>query len=65
MGACCIGLAVVVYFLLTASTVLGIVMVGSMAILAIYLLATGARAGTVQLQRNITILLLFLTNTYF
>lgn len=65
VGAGCMGLAAVVYYLLTASTVLGFVMVGSMTALAIYLLVTGTRAGKIQLQRNIAMLLLFLANTCF
>jgi POT family proton-dependent oligopeptide transporter len=61
----CIGLAAVVYYLLTASTVLGFVMIGSMTVLSVYLLVTGKRAGKVQFQRNIAMLLLFLANTCF
>lgn len=60
-----LGLAVVVFFLLRASTVLGFVMVGSMLVMAVYLIRSGIQKGKVQLQRYIAMLLLFLANTCF
>jgi POT family proton-dependent oligopeptide transporter len=65
VGLGCLVLAVVVYFLLTASTVLGFVMVGSMLALAVYLIRSGMKKGKVQLQRYTAMLLLFLANTCF
>jgi POT family proton-dependent oligopeptide transporter len=65
VGAAAMGLAVVVYFLLNASTVLGYVMVGSMVALSIWFIFSGIQKGKVQLHRYIAMLLLFLANTCF
>lgn len=58
-------LAAICYFLLSASTVLGFILVGIMVALCIYFVVSGIRLGTVQLQRYMAMLLLFLANACF
>jgi len=65
VGLAALGIAVVVYFLLTASTVLGYLLVAIMLGLAVYFIVSGIRKGTVQLQRYIAMLLLFIANACF
>lgn len=56
----------VIYFLLSKSAVLGYVMVGLMALLALHFVLSGIRSGDrVQLHRYIAMLLLFLANCLF
>ncbi|KAA9131694.1 peptide MFS transporter [Marinihelvus fidelis] len=65
VGLAALGLAAVCYFLLSASTVLGFILVGIMAGLCVYFVVSGVRLGKVQLQRYIAMLLLFLANACF
>jgi len=65
VGLGALGLAVVVYFLLSASAILGFILVGIMLGLAVYFVISGIRKGTVQLQRYIAMLLLFVANSCF
>jgi len=66
VGAGALGLAVVVYFLLTASTVLGYLLIGIMLGLVVYFISAGIRSGNkVQMHRYIAMLLLFLANACF
>jgi POT family proton-dependent oligopeptide transporter len=65
VGAGALGLAVVVYFLLTASTVLGYILIGIMFGLCAYFITSGIRKGKVQLHRYLAMLLLFLANACF
>jgi len=65
VGAGALALAVVVYFLLTASTVLGYILIGIMIGLCAYFIISGAKKGKVQLHRYIAMLLLFLANACF
>ncbi len=59
-------MAVVVFFLLSASTVLGYLLVGTMLGLSAYFIISGIRSGDkVQLQRYIAMLILFLANACF
>jgi POT family proton-dependent oligopeptide transporter len=56
----------VIYFLLSKSALLGYVMVGLMALLALHFVLSGIRSGDrVQLHRYIAMLLLFLANCLF
>ena len=56
----------VIYFLLSKSALLGYVMVGLMALLALHFVVSGIRSGDrVQLHRYIAMLLLFLANCLF
>jgi len=55
-----------IYFLLSKSALLGYVMVGMMALLALHFVLSGIRSGDrVQLHRYIAMLLLFLANCLF
>ena len=55
-----------IYFLLSKSALLGYVMVGLMALLALHFVVSGIRSGDrVQLHRYIAMLLLFLANCLF
>jgi POT family proton-dependent oligopeptide transporter len=55
-----------IYFLLSKSALLGYVMVGMMALLALHFVVSGIRSGDrVQLHRYIAMLLLFLANCLF
>ena len=65
VGAGALGLAVVVYFLLTASAILGYILVGIMIGLAVYFIASGVKKGKVQRDRYIAMLLLFVANSCF
>lgn len=65
VGIAALALAGVVYFLLTASTVLGYILVGIMLLLVVYFVVSGAKKGKVQMQRYIAMLLLFLANACF
>ncbi len=65
VGAGALLLAAVCYFLLSASTVLGFILVGIMVGLCIYFVVSGIRLGGVQLQRYVAMLLLFLANACF
>lgn len=56
----------VIYYLLSASEVLGYILVGIMIALAIFFIASGIRSGDrVQLHRYIAMLILFLANSCF
>ncbi|HSM69868.1 MAG TPA: oligopeptide:H+ symporter, partial [Xanthomonadales bacterium] len=65
VGAAAMALAFVVYFLLTASTVLGYLLVGIMIALCVYFVMSGFKKGKVQLHRYIAMLILFLANACF
>ena len=55
-----------IYFLLSKSALLGYVMIGLMALLALHFVSSGIRSGDrVQLHRYIAMLLLFLANCLF
>jgi POT family proton-dependent oligopeptide transporter len=59
-------MAIGVFFLLSASTVLGYLLVGVMAALIAYFIISGIRSGDrVQLQRYIAMIILFLANACF
>jgi len=59
-------MAIGVYFLLSASTVLGYLLVGIMAALILYFVVSGIKSGDrVQLQRYIAMIILFLANACF
>jgi POT family proton-dependent oligopeptide transporter len=59
-------MAIGVFFLLSASTVLGYLLVGIMAALIAYFVISGIRSGDrVQLQRYIAMIILFLANACF
>ena len=65
VGAGALAMAFVVYFLLSASKVLGFLLVGVMIGLAVWFIISGIRLGKVQLHRYIAMLLLFLANSCF
>jgi POT family proton-dependent oligopeptide transporter len=66
VGGGAILLACVVYFLLSASTVLGYLLVAIMLGLVIYFIGAGIRSGNkVQMHRYIAMLILFLANACF
>jgi len=66
VGAGALGLAVVVYFLLSESAILGYILVGIMLGLMVYFVYSGIRSGNkVQLHRYIAMLLLFVANSCF
>jgi len=66
VGAGTIGLAFIVYFLLSASTVLGFLLVGIMMGLILYFIISGVRSrNKVQLHRYIAMILLFVANACF
>jgi POT family proton-dependent oligopeptide transporter len=66
VGLCTLGLAGVVYFLLSESAILGYILVAIMAGLVLYFVLSGIRSGNkVQLQRYIAMLLLFVANACF
>lgn len=63
---CTLAAVPVIYFLLSASTVLGYILVGIMIGLAVYFIVAGIRSGDkVQLHRYIAMLILFLANSCF
>jgi POT family proton-dependent oligopeptide transporter len=66
VGAGAIVLAGVVYFLLSASAILGVILVAIMIGLVIYFIGAGVKSGNkVQMHRYIAMLLLFLANACF
>lgn len=66
VGAGTLVLAGIVYFLLSASTVLGVILIGMMVGLVIYFVVAGIRSkDKVQLQRYIAMLILFAANSIF
>lgn len=65
VGLGALALSVVVYFLLTASTVLGYLLVGIMVGLCVYFIISGVKKGKVQLHRYIAMLILFVANACF
>lgn len=65
VGLGALALSVVVYFLLTASTVLGYLLVGIMVGLCVYFIISGMKKGKVQMHRYIAMLILFVANACF
>lgn len=66
VGAGALGLAAVVYFLLSESTILGYLLVAIMLGLCAYFIVSGIRSGNkVQMHRYIAMLLLFVANACF
>ncbi len=66
VALCTLASVPVIYYLLSASTVLGYLLVGIMTALAAYFIIAGIRSGDkVQLHRYIAMLILFLANACF
>lgn len=66
VGLCTLGMAFVVYFLLSESKILGYLLLSIMGGLAIYFIVSGIRSGDkVQMQRYIAMLILFVANACF